>query len=117
MLKTNAEKKNLIRELVQHAELMIQAGMSQSYRTCGSSSCACQGDPERRHGPHTYLTFRTPEGKSTGMYVSPENLPKAQAAKQAWDEFWDAATRLAALNREALREQWQQSKVKARTKR
>ena len=116
MVKTlSSKKQKLIRELAALAETMIQAGMSSTTRTCGKASCACRRDPSRRHGPNTYLTFRTAEGKSTGLYVAPENVGEAIAAKKAWDQFWQTATELAAINRGELRECWQAA-GKARAK-
>lgn len=106
MINPRAQRKKLIRSLVENAEIMIQAGMSQTTRTCGQPSCSCHVDPSRRHGPHTYLTFRSMEGKSSGLYVSPEHRPEADAAKKAWDEFWAAAAVLATVNREQMKERW-----------
>jgi hypothetical protein len=108
MVKDNSSpKQDLIRALVKNAEIMIQAGMSQGTRTCGKASCACHSDPSRRHGPHAYLTFRNAEDKSSGMYVSPEHLEEAIRAKQAWDDFRQTATKLAAVNREEMKRRWQ----------
>jgi len=90
-----------------NAEIMIQAGMSQSTRTCGKPSCACHSDSTRRHGPHTYLTFRNAEDRSSGLYVSLEHIEEAVKAKQAWDDFWKTAAALAAANREELKRRWQ----------
>lgn len=104
---SSAKKQDLIRALVKNAETMIQAGMSQSTRTCGKASCACHSDPSRRHGPHTYLTFRNSEDRSSGLYVSPEHLNEAVKAKQAWDDFWKIATDLATFNREEMKRRWQ----------
>ncbi len=86
---------------------MIQAGLSRTTRTCGTPSCGCHTDPRRRHGPHTYLTFRSPAGKSTSLYVAPEHVAEARAAKAAWDRFWAVAVEVAAVNREALQRRWQ----------
>jgi hypothetical protein len=86
---------------------MIQAGLSRTTRTCSSPGCGCHTDPSRRHGPHTYLTFRDAAGKSTSLYVAPEHEAEARASKAAWDRFWDVAVAVAALNRETLRQRWQ----------
>jgi len=108
MVKDSSPKKGkLIQKLGELAATMIQAGMSSTTRTCGKASCACRRDPSRRHGPNTYLTFRTADGKSTGLYVSPEHLQEATEAKKAWDGFWETATALAAINREEMRQRWQ----------
>jgi len=117
MIKTPfRRKKNLISELVKNAARMIQAGLSHTTRTCGKRSCACHSDPTRRHGPNAYLSFRTPEGRSSGMYVAPENLGEVTEAKRAWDDFWQAATEVAALNREEMKGRWQTAR-KARVRR
>ncbi len=100
-------KAQLLRDLVRQAESMIQAGISRTTRTCSTPSCGCQTDPSRRHGPHTYLTFRDATGKSTSLYVAPEHAPEALDAKAAWEQFWAVAVELAALNREGLRQRWQ----------
>ncbi len=102
--KTRAQ---LIRDLVRHAATMIQAGVSRTTRTCSTPSCGCHTDPSRRHGPHTYLTFRDAAGTSASLYVAPEHAAEALAAKAAWDRFWEAAVALAAGNREGLRRRWQ----------
>jgi len=108
MIRNNSSKKqNLIRTLMKNAEIMIQVGISQSTRTCGKASCACHSDPSRRHGPHTYLTFRNAEDRSSGLYVSPEHFEEAVKAKQAWDDFWKTATNLATFNREEMKRRWQ----------
>lgn len=99
-------RKKLIRTLLKKAVTMIQAGLSQTRRTCGTPSCGCHEDPSRRHGPHAYLTFRSRQGKSSSLYVSPEHLPEAEKGRKAWEEFWEAATALAALNRQEMKERW-----------
>lgn len=85
---------------------MIQAGLSRTTRTCSSPGCGCHTDPKRRHGPHTYLTFRDAAGKSRSLYVAPDHEAEALAAKAAWDRFWAAAVELAGTNREVLRQRW-----------
>ena len=116
MLKTITARKKLVQQLVESAERMIQAGLSHTTRTCGKSSCACMTDPTRRHGPNAYLNFRTADGHSSGMYVAPEHLDEVTEAKRAWDDFWQAATEVAALNREEMKARWQMAR-KARVKR
>ena len=115
MVKTPSnQKQELIQSLVKNAEVMIQAGMSQTRRTCGKRACACHEDPSKRHGPNTYLSFRNAKGKSSGMYEAPAHLAEAVEAKKAWDQFWEIATTLATLNREELKRNWQAA-GKART--
>jgi hypothetical protein len=105
--RSSEKKARLLRELLHAAETMVQAGLSRTTRTCSSPGCGCHTDPRRRHGPHTYLTFRDAVGKSSSLYVAPERAAEALAAKAAWERFWAVAVELAALNREGLRRRWQ----------
>ncbi len=97
----------MLRDLVRQAETMIQAGLSRTTRTCSTPGCGCHTDPSRRHGPHTYLTFRDAAGKSTSLYVAPDHMTEALDAKAAWERFWAVAVELATLNRQGLRRRWQ----------
>lgn len=107
-------RKQLIRKLLHHGETMIQGGLSQATRSCGTPTCGCHTEPSRRHGPHTYLTWRTAEGKNGGMYVAPEHLPRVVQGKAAWEQFWEAAQALAQINREELKESLRAGKGKVR---
>lgn len=109
-------KKKLIGQLVENAALMIQVGLSHTTRTCGKRSCACHSDPSRRHGPNAYLNFRAADGRIGGMYVAPQHVAEVKEAKRAWEDFWQAATRMAALNREDMKSRWQAAR-KARVSR
>ncbi len=110
MRKPDGKRAKLLRDLVRQAERMIQAGLSRTTRTCSTRACGCHADPRRRHGPHTYLTFRAASGKSASLYVAPEYTVEALEAKAAWDRFWEVAVELAAGNREILRRRWQGSR-------
>ncbi len=82
---------------------MIQGSFSRSYRTCGHSGCRCQRG--EKHGPHTYLTFRGPEGKTRSIYVPAAELEAFEQAVAAWDRFKQLAAELAIENRERMRSQ------------
>ena len=102
-------RKTLLAQLRRVTRTMVQGGLSSTTRTCGKPQCPCHTDPARRHGPHTYLTYRA-EGKSHALYVPPEQLAEAQAAQAAWARYWEIGCELAALNREQMRSRWQRSK-------
>ncbi len=104
---TSVKKAQLLRTLVRQAETMVQAGISRTTRTCSTPSCGCHTDPSRRHGPHTYLTFRDITGKNSSAYVAPDHVAEALEAKAAWERFWAVAGELAVMNRERLRRRWQ----------
>ena len=107
--RSGGKRAQLRRTLVEAAETMVQAGLSRTTRTCSSPGCGCHTDPRRRHGPHTYLTFRDAAGKSSSLYVAPEYEAEARHAKAAWDRFWATAVALASLNRLTLQQRWQRT--------
>jgi hypothetical protein len=94
----------LLRQLSQLGARMLQGSLSETTRTCGRPGCCCQQG--QRHGPHTYLTFKTPEGRSSAVYVPAAAVADARAGVAAWKQFWTRAVDLAALNREAARARW-----------
>ena len=106
-------KRTLIRTLLRATRSMVQGGLSATSRRCGKPTCACATDPEFRHGPHLYLTYRD-EGASRSLYVPPEDAPIARAAHAAWTTFWETGCAIAALNREALRQRWQRAPAAGR---
>lgn len=96
----------MIRALLAATKSMVQGGLSETSRQCGKPTCQCAHDATYRHGPHLYLTYREDE-KSRSLYVPPEHAESARAARDAWASFWTIGCAIAALNREALRRQWQ----------
>ena len=99
----------LVERLLRATETMVQGGLSETSRRCGNPGCACYRDPQHLHGPHLYITYRE-DGKSRSLYVPPEHAKTARRAQQAWAAFWKIGCSLAALNREQLRQQWQQER-------
>lgn len=93
-------RERMLDRLLQAAEVMLQGSLSQTTRTCGRPGCRCRRG--ERHGPHTYLTFRTPEGRSSSLYVPPAELADFHQAVAAWERFWTLATELARGNREEI---------------
>jgi hypothetical protein len=91
-------KDTLIEELEQAAQSMIQGSLSEITRQCGDPACACFHDPARRHGPHLYLKFNA-AGKTSSVYVPPEQGAAIKDAHGAWLRFQDLGGRIAASNR------------------
>ena len=99
----------LIQQLLQAAPSMVQGGLSETTRRCGTPSCICHRDPARQHGPNLYITYRA-DGKSRSLYVPPAHAEQARQAQQAWATFWELGCAIAAINRDQLRQQWQRGK-------
>jgi len=106
-------RQKLLHKLLRAARTMIQGGLSQTTRTCGNPNCACHRDPERRHGPHLYLTW-TEKGRSRALYVPAHRTAQARRAHAAWAQFWETAVRLAAQNRQEFRQQCRKGKSRRR---
>ena len=90
----------LRRRLLRLLDRMIQGGLSETTRTCGNPTCRCHRG--QRHGPHLYLTFRTPEGRSSALYIPRAAAGDVRRAVQAWAAFWATGVALSHLNRAAL---------------
>src|SRR5262249_12885920 len=84
-----SRQKTLLRKLLRAAPTMIQGGLSETTRRCGNPNCACHRDPDRRHGPHLYITW-TEKGRSRSLYVPADRVQQARRAHAAWAEFWQA---------------------------
>ena len=93
----------LQQRMAQLAEVAVQGTLVEVYLRCGTASCACHRDPERRHGPHSYLKFRDPEGRATGLYLPRAHLKEARRAVAAWGELWETIVAVGHINRQALR--------------
>src|SRR2546422_8141787 len=64
---TRRTREALLRHLSRLARRSLFGTLSETYRTCGRRGCRChQG---HKHGPHLYVSFRGPEGATTGYYV------------------------------------------------
>ena len=96
----------MLRAFLAATKSMVQGGLSETSRRCGKPTCQCHDDPTYRHGPHLYLTYRE-GGDNRSLYVPAEHTAAARAAHDAWASFWTIGCAMAAVNREALRRQWQ----------
>ena len=76
------QRERLLQEITELAPQALLGSLSETYRRCGNHKCRCHaGGP--KHGPHLYLSYRGPAGKTTGYYV-PE---AAHAAVRHRGEF------------------------------
>jgi len=107
-----SKSRTLLRKLMHEAEQMLQGSLSQTTRTCGRPGCRCQRG--ERHGPHTYLTFKTSDGRSSAVYVPAPAVADARRGVVAWAKFWELAVRIAADNRQAAVERWRVTHTRAR---
>ncbi|MGH9199720.1 MAG: DUF6788 family protein [Vicinamibacterales bacterium] len=90
----------LRRELVRLTSQMLFGTLSERYTICGHATCRCaRGE---RHGPVVQISYRGPEGKTTG-YSVPQALAEAvRSGVGAWHHFQAIARELADRNRASL---------------
>ncbi len=97
------QKPSLKAKIISLLDTAIQGGLSKTTRTCGNKKCSCHSDPAKRHGPNLYLTFRTPDRRSSGFYIPRDHEEQVHEAVVAWAKLWEALVDYAAINREELR--------------
>ena len=108
-------KHTLLQKLLRQASMAVQGGLSETTRTCGNPTCVCHHDPARRHGPHLYLTYRSPDGRSSALYVPRMHEKTVRTAVAAWAEAWNTLVAISHLNRKGLGDSMRQ-KAKVRTR-
>ena len=90
----------LRRELVRLAPQILFGTLSERYTTCGKATCRCaRGE---RHGPVVQVSYRGPEGKTTGYSVPQASADAVRGGVTAWHRFQGIARTLAERNRERL---------------
>ena len=95
------QRQELLREIEPLARRALVGTVSETYRTCGTPGCRCHhGGP--KHGPHLYVSYRGPKGKTTGYYVAKSIRADVLAGIEAWGQLQDRLRRIAQLNKERL---------------
>lgn len=90
----------LRRELVTLTTQMLFGTVSERLTTCGKASCRCaRGE---RHGPVVHVSYRGPEGKTTGYSVPQAKVDAVRTGVQAWHRVQAIARTLAERNRDRL---------------
>jgi len=85
----------------------IQGTLVEVMLRCGTPSCGCHQDPNRRHGPNLYLKYRNEKGKSTSLYIPWDNEREIREAVSAWSQMWQTMVELSHRNRKELKERLQ----------
>src|ERR1051326_4531889 len=94
-------RQELLREIKQLARHALVGAVSETYRTCGSPGCRCHHGG-LKDGPHLYVSYRGPKGKTTGYYVPTSIHEEVRTGIAAWAQLQDRLRQIAQLNRERL---------------
>jgi hypothetical protein len=98
-IRHSTKRAALLRELDRLGRRVFFGTVSETYRTCGQTACACHhGGP--KHGPHLQVSYRGETGKTTGYHVPQALADTVQDGIAAWQRFQETARALADLNRE-----------------
>jgi len=74
------------------------------YMFCGKPSCACHQDPQKKHGPYYYLSYKE-GGKSRCKYLGKATSPEVERAR-SYQEFQRGMARLGKIHREVIGLLW-----------
>jgi len=74
------------------------------YMFCGKPSCACHQDPQKKHGPYYYLSYKE-GGKSRYKYLGKATTPEVERARR-YQEFQRGVARLGKMHREVIGLLW-----------
>src|ERR1041384_7869679 len=98
---TQRQRERLMREIQELVPHALLGSLSETYRRCGNPTCRCHtGGP--KHGPHFYVSYRGPAGKTTGYYV-PEAAPASvRIGIKAWSRIQECLRELSFANKESL---------------
>ena len=99
--KAEQQRKRLLEQIEELAGQAIFGTLSETYRTCGTPGCRCHHGG-RKHGPHLYVSYSGPSGKTTGYYVPKAIHPQVRNGVRAWSRLQKNLRRLALLNKRQL---------------
>ena len=91
------QRERWLQEITELAPQALLGSLSETYRRCGNRKCRCHAGGSK-HGPHLYLSYRGPAGKTTGYYV-PEAAHAAtnEVISRHWFAWPNAALACVAL--------------------
>jgi len=97
-----------IRGLLEHRLMKPKAMRSGSvvkqYMFCGKASCACHRDPQKKHGPYYYLSYKE-GGKSRYKYLGKATSPEVERARN-YQGFQRGMAQLGKIHREVMGLLW-----------
>jgi len=74
------------------------------YMFCGKASCACHRDPQKKHGPYYYLSYKE-GGQSRYKYLGKAASPEVERARN-YQVFQRGMAQLGRMHRELIDLLW-----------
>ena len=94
------QRKALMQGIEELANRAVFGTISETYRTCGNAGCRCHRG--EKHGPHLYVSYRGPDGKTTGYYVPKAAHESLREGVEAWHALQARLRELAEINKDAI---------------
>jgi hypothetical protein len=99
--KRDDHREELVREVTRLARRAIHGAASETYRTCGNKGCRCHSTGPK-HGPHMYVAYQGPRGKTTGYYVPKAAQQEIREGIQAWHDLQQRLRELAEQTKDRI---------------
>ena len=80
------------------------------YMFCGKASCACHRDPQKKHGPYYYLSYKE-GGQSRYKYLGKATNPGVERARN-YQVFQRGMAQLGKMHREIIDLLWKIGETK-----
>lgn len=95
------QRERLLQEIQELVPQALLGSLSETYRRCGNRNCRCHSSGPK-HGPHLYVSYRGPAGKTTGYYVPEASHAAVRNGVEAWHRVQACLRQLAFQNKERL---------------
>jgi Family of unknown function (DUF6788) len=96
--------RGLLESRLMKPKAMRVGSVVKQYMFCGKASCACHRDPQKKHGPYYYLSYKE-GGKSRYKYLGKATSPGVERARH-YQEFQRGMARLGKIHREIIGLLW-----------
>ncbi len=80
------------------------------YMFCGKPSCACHRDPQKKHGPYYYLSYKE-KGQSHYKYLGKATSAEVERARN-YQVFQRGMAQLGRIHREVIDLLWKIGETK-----
>src|SRR5512139_354515 len=105
-------RRRLESQLMRPRNMRIGSVVKQ-YMFCGKATCACHRDPQKKHGPYYYLSYKE-GGRSRYKYLGKAEGPAVERARN-YQVFQRGMAQLGRMHREIIDLLWKigEGKMKA----
>jgi hypothetical protein len=102
--------RSLVENRLMKPKAMRVGSVVKQYMFCGKASCACHRDPQKKHGPYYYLSYKE-GGKSQYKYLGKAASPAVERARN-YQGFQRGMAQLGKIHREIIELLWKIGETK-----